>query len=57
MARILLIGAGGVANVIAVKAAQEPDTFSSLCIASRTHEKCKKIAGRIKATLPVLPAR
>lgn len=57
MARILLIGAGGVANVIAVKVAQEPDTFSSLCIASRTHEKCEKIAGRIKAVLPVNTAQ
>ena len=57
MARILLIGAGGVANVIAVKVAQEPDIFSSLCIASRTHEKCDKIAGSIKAALPVNTAQ
>ena len=57
MARILLIGAGGVANVAAVKAAQQPDTFSSLCIASRSQEKCEKIAERIKAALPVTTAQ
>ena len=29
MARILILGAGGVANVIAVKISQHPGTFSS----------------------------
>jgi saccharopine dehydrogenase (NAD+, L-lysine-forming) len=57
MARILLIGAGGVANVIAVKAAQQPDTFSSLCIASRTLEKCEKIAERVNVDFPVTTAQ
>ena len=38
MARILIIGAGGVANVMAVKVSQESGIFQSVTIASRTHE-------------------
>mgnify|MGYP002843536476 CR=1 FL=1 len=56
MARILLLGAGGVANVIAMKVAQVPEVFSSLCIASRTRERCQVIADRIAGALPVSTA-
>ena len=57
MARILILGAGGVANVIAVKISQQPGTFSSLCIASRNPVKCSKIAARVETALPVTTAR
>ncbi|MFP6878237.1 MAG: saccharopine dehydrogenase family protein [Roseibacillus sp.] len=53
MARILIIGAGGVANVMAVKVSQESGIFQSVTIASRTHEKCERIAERLAGSLPV----
>ena len=56
MARILLLGAGGVARVIAVKVAQVPDVFSSLCIASRNQDKCRIIAERVGKSLPATTA-
>lgn len=48
MARVLIIGAGGVANVMAVKIAQEPPFFQELTIASRNLEKCRAIASRVE---------
>lgn len=48
MARVLIIGAGGVANVMAVKIAQEPTFFQELTIASRSLEKCRAIAKRLE---------
>ena len=57
MARILLVGAGGVARVMAVKIAQAPEVFSSLCIASRTLEKCRIVGDRVAGALPVTTAR
>ena len=56
MARILIIGAGGVANVMAVKASQEPDFFESITIASRTLSKCDRIAARLTGPAPVATA-
>ncbi len=47
MAKVLIIGAGGVGQVVAHKCAQVPEVFSDICMASRTLEKCKKIARRI----------
>lgn len=52
MSRILIIGAGGVANVTARKCAQLPEIFSSLVIASRTKRKCDDIAASI-SSIPV----
>ena|SRR3989344_6567041 len=43
MGNVLIIGAGGVGNVVAHKCAQIPDVFSRITLASRTLEKCKKI--------------
>ena len=43
MARVLIIGAGGVGNVVVRKCAQNPDVFSTICLASRTVEKCNAI--------------
>lgn len=48
MARILIIGAGGVGHVVAHKCAQVPETFSDIVLASRTEKKCKNIAASIK---------
>ncbi|MGI6077569.1 MAG: saccharopine dehydrogenase family protein [Fastidiosipilaceae bacterium] len=50
MARILLIGAGGVASVAAHKCVQNSDVFTEMMIASRTKSKCddlkKKLSGQ-----------
>ncbi|MBN2525670.1 MAG: saccharopine dehydrogenase family protein [Deltaproteobacteria bacterium] len=47
MARVLIIGAGGVGQVVAHKCAQVPDVFESICLASRTKSKCDAIAKQI----------
>ncbi len=44
MSRILIIGAGGVATVVAHKVATHPDVFTEVMIASRTQAKCDKMA-------------
>ena len=49
MTKIMIIGAGGVGNVVTHKCAQRPETFSEIILASRTESKCKKIAERVKA--------
>lgn len=43
MGRVLVIGAGGVATVAAVKIAKNTDVFTDIMIASRTKSKCDKI--------------
>ncbi len=48
MARILIIGAGGVGTVVAKKVAQNHDVFTNIMLASRTKSKCDKIASEIK---------
>jgi saccharopine dehydrogenase (NAD+, L-lysine-forming) len=48
MSRILIIGAGGVGNVVAKKCAQHPDVFTEIFLASRTRSKCDTIAAEIK---------
>ena len=40
MGRLLIIGCGGVAGVAIHKCCQNSKTFSEICIASRTKEKC-----------------
>ncbi|MBU0679379.1 MAG: saccharopine dehydrogenase family protein [Verrucomicrobia bacterium] len=49
MSRILIIGAGGVGNVVVRKCAQVPEVFSDICLASRTVSKCEEIATDIDA--------
>ena len=44
MAKVLIIGAGGVGAVVAHKCAQVPEVFSEIMLASRTKAKCDKIA-------------
>jgi len=48
MARVLIIGAGGVGNVVTKKCAQNQEVFSEICLASRTLAKCQKIAQEVK---------
>lgn len=40
MSRVLIIGAGGVANVVVAKCCQNPEVFQKIMIASRTKSKC-----------------
>jgi len=47
MAKVLIIGAGGVGNVVAKKCAQVPQVFTDIVLASRTKAKCDKIAAEI----------
>ncbi|AQQ69872.1 Homospermidine synthase [Limihaloglobus sulfuriphilus] len=49
MSNVLIIGAGGVGNVVAHKCGQLPDIFSNITLASRTSSKCEKIAADVKA--------
>ncbi len=48
MGSVLIIGAGGVGNVVAHKCAQIPEVFSKIVLASRNIEKCKKIQQDVK---------
>ena len=48
MAKVMLIGAGGVAGVAAAKMAQNPDVFGELLIASRTKARCDAIKANIE---------
>ena len=53
MAKVLIIGAGGVSRVATKKCAMNSDVFSEITLASRTKSKCDKIAKEIKDTLHV----
>jgi len=44
MAKVLIIGAGGVGTVVAHKVAQVPEVFTEITLASRTKSKCDRIA-------------
>ena len=48
MSRVLVIGAGGVGSVAVHKMAMNPDIFSAITLASRTHAKCEAIARSVK---------
>ncbi len=48
MAKVLIIGAGGVSQVVVHKCAQVQEVFSEIILASRTEEKCRKIASQLK---------
>ncbi|MDR2971896.1 MAG: saccharopine dehydrogenase family protein [Bacteroidales bacterium] len=47
MAKVLIIGAGGVGAVVAHKCAVVPEVFSEILLASRTKSKCDKIAAAV----------
>ena len=55
MSRVLIIGAGGVGAVVVHKCAQVPEVFTDICLASRTKEKCDRIASQISR--PIETAR
>lgn len=48
MAKVLVIGAGGVGSVAVHKMAMNPDIFSEVALASRTKSKCDAIAASVK---------
>ena len=50
MKKVMIIGAGGVGQVVAHKCAQLPEVFSEIVLASRTESKCIAIAKQIKDT-------
>ncbi|WP_128543884.1 saccharopine dehydrogenase family protein [Larkinella soli] len=48
MAKVLIIGAGGVGSVVAHKCAMNADVFTEIMLASRTLSKCDRIAAEIR---------
>ncbi|MFC5408672.1 saccharopine dehydrogenase C-terminal domain-containing protein [Larkinella bovis] len=48
MAKVLIIGAGGVGSVVAHKCAMNAGVFTDIMLASRTKAKCDKIAAEIR---------
>lgn len=48
MAKVLVIGAGGVGSVCVHKMAMNPDIFTGIALASRTKSKCDAIAESVK---------
>lgn len=52
MSKIIMIGAGGVAGVVAHKCAQNDEVFTEVLIASRTLSKCDAIIEDIKRNVP-----
>jgi saccharopine dehydrogenase (NAD+, L-lysine forming) len=55
MSKVLIIGAGGVGQVVAHKCAQRRDIFSGITLASRTKSKCDAIAAQ--TTTPITTAQ
>ncbi len=48
MGKVLIIGAGGVSNVVVNKCAALPEVFTEIVLASRTKSKCDAIAEGVK---------
>ena len=51
MAKVLIIGAGGVGQVVTHKCSQHPEVFEEIMLASRTKAKCDKIAQQINKNI------
>ncbi len=51
--KTLIIGAGGVGNVVAFKCAMNTNSFGDITLASRTISKCEKIALNIKEKIGI----
>ncbi len=51
--KTLIIGAGGVGNVVAFKCAMNADTFGEITLASRTKSKCDAIAANVETKVGV----
>jgi len=45
--KVIIIGAGGVGQVVAAKCAQVPEVFGEIVLASRTEAKCQAIAADV----------
>lgn len=50
MAKLLIIGCGGVASVAIHKCCQNSDVFEEICIASRTKSKCDALKENLEGT-------
>ena len=48
MSKLLVIGCGGVASVAIQKCCQNHETFTELCIASRTVSKCDALKAKLE---------
>lgn len=48
MSKVMIVGAGGVGGVVVHKCAQVASVFSDIILASRTEDKCKKIAAQVQ---------
>ncbi|MDX1357559.1 MAG: saccharopine dehydrogenase family protein [Clostridia bacterium] len=48
MSKALIIGAGGVSNVVVHKCCQNPEVFEEICIASRTKSKCDAMKEKLE---------
>jgi len=51
MSKVLIIGAGGVGQVVTHKCAQRRDIFSEITLASRTKSKCDVIAAQLGGSI------
>ncbi len=51
MSKVLIIGAGGVGQVVTHKCAQRRDIFSEITLASRTKSKCDAIAAQLNGSI------
>lgn len=51
MAKVIIIGAGGVGSVVAHKCGQVAEVFDEIILASRNEEKCKAIAADIQRNI------
>lgn len=56
MSKVLIIGAGGVSNVVVRKCAQNSEIYSEILLASRTQSKCDAIAKDIR-NIPIHTAK
>ena len=48
MAKVLIIGCGGVAGVAIHKCCQNSEVFEEICIASRTVSKCEAVKAQLE---------
>jgi len=55
MAKVLIIGAGGVGSVVVQKCAKAPAVFSGIALASRTLGKCEQIRGLVDRPVEIFP--
>lgn len=53
MSRVLIIGAGGVGNVVVKKCAQVPEVFEEIVLASRTLSRCEKIRDELDRPIAI----